>query len=130
MGFLALVELTLAADLTPFAMVPITEYRLPDEARDPHIPVFDQAGSLWFTVQGADMIARLAPKTGEIKLVNMPAANALSYRIVVNSDGIPFFAEFSSNKLASIDPKTMEITNTPCRMLVAVRGALRSRVMT
>ena len=31
----------------------ITEYRLPVEARDPHTPVFDQAGTLWFTVQGA-----------------------------------------------------------------------------
>ena len=87
--------------------------RLPDDARDPHTPVFDQMGHLWFTVQGADMIGRLVPKTGEIKLVPVPTANALPYGIAVNSEGVPYFAEFGSNKLASIDPKTMEIHEYP-----------------
>ena len=76
------------------------------------------------------MIARLAPKTGEIKLVNMPAANALSYRIVVNSDGIPFFAEFSSNKLASIDPKTMEIHEYPLPNAGSRGGVVRNMMAT
>jgi virginiamycin B lyase len=32
----------------------IAEYRLPSPAaRDPHTPLFDQSGILWFTVQGA-----------------------------------------------------------------------------
>ena len=31
----------------------------------------------------------------------------------MNSDGVPFFAEFGTNKLASIDPKTMEIHEYP-----------------
>src|SRR5271155_3889188 len=75
----------------------IIEYRLPDEARDPHTPVFDQAGILWFTVQGADMIGRLVPKTGDIRLGHVPTPNALPYGIAVNSEGIPFFAEFGTN---------------------------------
>ena len=59
------------------------------------------------------MIGRLVPKTGDIKLVNVPTPNALPYGIAVNSDGIPYFAEFGTNKLASIDPKTMEIHEYP-----------------
>ena len=59
------------------------------------------------------MIGRLVPKTGDIKLVHLPTANALPYGIAVNADGVPFFAEFGANKLASIDPKTMEIYEYP-----------------
>ena len=34
----------------------VTEYPMPDPAaRDPHTPIFDQAGTLWFTLQGANM---------------------------------------------------------------------------
>ena len=39
----------------------------------------------------------------------VPTPNALPYGIAVNSKGVPFFAEFGSNKLASIDPTTMAI---------------------
>jgi streptogramin lyase len=59
------------------------------------------------------MIGRLMPKTGDIKLVHVPTANALPYGIAVNTNGVPFFAEFGTNKLASIDPKTMEIHEYP-----------------
>ncbi len=52
------------------------------------------------------MIGRLVPTTGEIKLVHVPTAHALPYGIAVNSRGIPFFAEFGTNKLASIDPSS------------------------
>jgi streptogramin lyase len=83
----------------------IIEYHLPDPAaRDPHTPVFDRTGVLWFTVQGANMVGRLVPQTGEVKLQPVPTPNALPYGIAVNSGGVPFFAEFGSNKLASIDP--------------------------
>ena len=33
--------------------------------------------------------------------------------MVVTSKGVPFFVEFGSNKIASIDPKTMEIHEYP-----------------
>jgi virginiamycin B lyase len=88
----------------------IIEYHLPDPAaRDPHTPVFDRTGVLWFTVQGANMVGRLVPQTGEVMLQPVPTPNALPYGIAVNSRGVPFFAEFGSNKLASIDPATMTI---------------------
>jgi virginiamycin B lyase len=85
-------------------------YPLPDaDARDPHTPVFDQKGTLWFTVQGANMVGRLQPSTGEIRLVHVPTPGASPYGMVITSAGIPLFAEFGTNKLASIDPETMAI---------------------
>jgi virginiamycin B lyase len=49
------------------------------------------------------------PETGEVNLAAVPTPNANPYGIAVNSQGVPFFAEFGSNRLASIDPDTMQI---------------------
>jgi virginiamycin B lyase len=59
------------------------------------------------------MIGKLVPTTGEIKLVRVPTTNALPYGIAVNSEGVRYFAEFGANKLASIDPKTMQVHEYP-----------------
>ncbi len=91
----------------------ITEYPLPDKsAGDPHTPVFDQKGTLWFTVQGND-VGKLDPRTGIIMLKKVPTPHALPYGIAVNSKGVPYFCEFGSNKLASINPDTLDITEYP-----------------
>ena len=89
----------------------VTEYKMPDSrARDPHTPVFDQHGMLWFTVQNGNFVGQLDPKTGTVKLKEVPTAKALPYGIVISSKGVPYFCEFGTNKLASINPTTMEIT--------------------
>jgi len=42
----------------------VTEYKIPEpRAKDPHTPVFDQKGILWFTVQNGNFVGRLDPKT-------------------------------------------------------------------
>src|SRR5437667_6980440 len=87
---------------------------MPDKrADDPHTPVFDQSGILWFTVQDSGFIGRLDPKTGDVKVKQVPTPHAVPYGIVVTSDGVPFFCEFGTNKLASIDPKSMAIREYP-----------------
>jgi virginiamycin B lyase len=89
----------------------VTEYKMPDpRARDPHTPVFDERGILWFTVESGNFIGRLDPKTGDVKLKEVPTPNAVPYGIVVTSTGVPYFCEFGTNKLASVNPATMEIT--------------------
>jgi virginiamycin B lyase len=89
----------------------VTEYKMPDpRARDPHTPVFDAHGILWFTVESGNFIGRLDPKTGEVRLKEVPTPNAVPYGIVVSSSGMPYFCEFGSNKLASVNPTTMEIS--------------------
>ena len=88
----------------------VTEYRAPDKRDvDPHTPVFDENGILWFTTEELSSIGRLDPKTGEIKLQPTPTAHAIPYGIVVTRQGVPFFCEFGTNRLASIDPQTMTI---------------------
>ena len=89
----------------------VTQYHMPSEkADDPHTAVFDANGVLWFTVQGGNMVGRLDPKTGKIDLKEVPTESALPYGIQINSKGVPIFCELGTNKMASINPPTMAIT--------------------
>ena len=88
----------------------MTEYPLPDaNAKDPHTLNFDQSGILWFTVQQSNMIGRLDPATGAIKLVTPPTPKARPYGLKINAEGVPVVVEFGTNKVATVDPKTMAI---------------------
>ncbi|MBZ5647349.1 MAG: lyase [Acidobacteriia bacterium] len=110
----------------------VTEYPMPDpRAKDPHTPVFDQSGILWFTVEGSNFVGQLDPRTGAIKLKEVPTPHAVPYGIVVAKNGTPYFCEFGTNKLASIDAKTMSITEYPLpegarprRLALASDGAI------
>ena len=83
---------------------------MPDpKAKDPHSLSFDQSGILWFTLQQSNLMARLDPRTGEIKLIPSPTPRSRPYGILVNSKGIPFVALFGTNKIAAIDPKTLAV---------------------
>lgn len=89
----------------------VKQYKMPsDKADDPHTAAFDQNGILWFTVQGGNMVGRLDPKSGKIELKEVPTESALPYGIQVTSKGIPVFCELGTNKMATIAPKTMAIT--------------------
>ncbi len=89
----------------------VTEYPMPNPAaRDPHTPIFDRNGILWFTVQNGNFVGKLDPSTGIVTLKPSPTASSRPYGIVVNAEGIPFFCEFGTNKIARINPETMEIT--------------------
>ncbi len=89
----------------------VTEFKIPDpKGEDPHTAVFDSQGFLWFTLQVANMVGRLDPRAGKIDLKKVPTANSHPYGIAINSKGLPIFCEFATNKMASIDPQTMEIT--------------------
>lgn len=88
----------------------VVEYPMPDpRAKDPHTPIFDQNGTLWFTVQSGNFVGRLDPKIGKVVVKESPTKKSLPYGIRIDSKGMPWFSEFASNKLASIDPATMEI---------------------
>ena len=87
----------------------VTEYPMPDTAaRGPHTPIFDQKGTLWFTLQSG-MVGRIAPQTGEVKVVRTPTSNTYPYGIAVNSRGVPWYVDFRGNRVGSVDPVTMEI---------------------
>jgi virginiamycin B lyase len=83
---------------------------MPDPAaRDPHTPLFDKKGILWFTVQQGNFIGRLDPATGQVTLKQSPTPNSRPYGLRLDSKGTLYYCEFNSNKLASINPDTFEI---------------------
>ena len=87
----------------------ITRYPMPDPTvQDPHTLIFDEKGDIWFTAQQSGAVGHLEVKTGKIRLVKT-GANTRPYGIVINSKGIPWFNLFGTDKIATIDPATMEV---------------------
>ncbi|MSP40438.1 MAG: cytochrome C [Deltaproteobacteria bacterium] len=88
----------------------ITEYKMPDpNAKDPHTAVFDEKGRLFFTLQVSNMIGRLVPSTGEIKLATVARKNSRPYGIKLAADGSLWVSCNGSNCLLKIDPETLAI---------------------
>jgi len=56
------------------------------------------------------MVGRLDPATGAIKLVTSPTPKSRPYGMALNSKNVVFFVDFGTNKVASVDAKTMAIT--------------------
>ena len=54
-------------------------------------------------------MGKLDTDSGAVKLLPVPTPHARPYGITVASDGRPWFTEFGSNKLATVDPKTLEL---------------------
>jgi virginiamycin B lyase len=88
----------------------ITRYPMPDATvRDPHTLTFDQQGNIWFTAQRAGAVGHLNTRTGVVRIVKTGERTG-PYGIAVNSRGIPWVNLFGTNKIAKVDPATMEIT--------------------
>ncbi len=95
----------------------IERFRMPDmAARDPHTLVFGENHDLWFTVQGGNFVGRFVPGTGDVSLVKAPevtsgrGASSRPYGIHMDSKDHPWIALFNTNKIATVDPETMELT--------------------
>ena len=90
----------------------VTEYKMPSpKAKDPHTIAFLRDGRIFFTVQAGNFVGTLDPKVpgGAIKLIEAPTLNSRPYGVRLDSRGVPYFDEFNSNKIGSMDPKTMVI---------------------
>lgn len=89
----------------------LKNYMMPDSTvRDPHTLIFDpKSGIGWFSAQQSQRIGRIDPKTGDIKLWRPPGEGRTNpYGVVIDQDGRPFFNLWQTNKIATIDPKTLE----------------------
>ena len=93
----------------------ITRYPMPDPAaRDPHTLVFDKTQEhIWFSAQQSGYVGRLATKTGKVDLIKIDVANSRPYGIVVDSKGTPWVNLFGTNRIASVDPKTLAVKTWP-----------------
>ncbi len=90
----------------------IEKIAMPDaRARDPHTLIFD-AGErhIWFTVQGGNFVGRLTVADRAVDMIPVPTAGARPYGIIMAPDGMPWVALFGTNKLASVDPETLALT--------------------
>ena len=65
--------------------------------------------NIWFTLQGANMIGRLNPKNGDLKLVESKTPRSLPYGTVFDSKQQLWVVLFGTNKIAKIDAN-MNIT--------------------
>lgn len=84
-------------------------YMMPDSTvRDPHTMIWGKDGVAWFTAQGSQRIGRFDRKTGEIKLWRPSVTPSNPYGVVIDANGRPYFNLFQTNKIATIDPKTLE----------------------
>ncbi len=90
----------------------IRQIPMPDPAaEDPHTMVFDVGQeNIWFTVQGGNFVGRLNVASEKVDLIPVPTERARPYGIVVAEDGRPWVVLFGTNKLATVDPKTLELT--------------------
>lgn len=109
----------------------ITRYPMPDPAvRDPHTLTFDGKDNIWFTAQQAGYVGRLHMPTGKIDLIPV-GERTRPYGIVVDASGTPWFCEFGTNTLASINPETLALTEytlpdgaRPRRMALGPNGSI------
>ena len=90
----------------------IEEIMMPDPAAgDPHTLIFDAAEeNIFFTVQGGNMMGRLNIATRKVDLIPSPVERSRPYGIKLAPDGSIWVVLFGTNKLAHIDPDSLELT--------------------
>lgn len=91
----------------------ITKFMMPEDgsARDPHTMAFDKNGDIWFTSQGANSIGKLDVETGEPTIIPVETPRARPYGIVMDQERQqPWIVLFGTNKLATVNPESMELT--------------------
>lgn len=87
----------------------ITRFPMPDPAaRDPHTLIFDRSGNIWFTVQNGAFVGHLNTRSGKVDLIKA-AAGSRPYGIMMDSKDHPWFNLFGTNKIGTVDPKTMQL---------------------
>jgi virginiamycin B lyase len=81
------------------------------QADDPHTLVADPGGQfIWFTAQWANAVGRIRLADRRVELIEVPTPRARPYGIVVAPDGRPWVALLGTDKLASIDPANLALT--------------------
>ena len=97
----------------------VEKFMMPDErAGDPHTLIFDSKGDIWFTVQGGNFVGKFWPATGEVRLVEAPETeggprggrSSRPYGIVIDSKDRPWVALFNTNKIATVEEESFEMS--------------------
>lgn len=85
---------------------------MPDsKAEDPHTLVFDANGKhIWFTVQWGNFVGRLTVASRKVDLIPISTRRARPYGITIAPNGVPWVALLGTDKLASVNPRTLKVT--------------------
>src|SRR2546426_759439 len=75
----------------------------------PHDPMAARDGSLWDSRQMANVLGRLDPKSGEIKLLTPPTPKSRPYGVALDSKDSLFVVQFGTNRIVRVDPKSLEM---------------------
>lgn len=91
----------------------ITKFMMPDDnsARDPHTLIFNKDGNIWFSSQGANSVGFFNVTTGEPVIIPVERPRSRPYGVVMAPDMMrPWYVLFGTNRLATVDPVTMQKT--------------------
>jgi virginiamycin B lyase len=95
----------------------ITEYKMSHPAaHNPQTPIIAPNGDVFFTTGLNSMLGKIDVKTGKMTIVEegprptREHRGYITYGMRVNSKGIPIFALYGINKIGSLDPQTMKVT--------------------
>ncbi len=86
----------------------VTSFPTPEGISDPHTMVFDKQGNIWFTAQTSGAVGHFDVTAKTFKIV-MTDERSRPYGIELDSKGNPWFNLFGTNKIGTIDPKTMAL---------------------
>jgi len=83
----------------------------------PHTLRFDKAGVAWFTISISNQVGRFDPKSGDMKVIELPkttnrpdAGFMFPYGIDVSpTDGSVWYSRLWAGKVGRIDPKTLAV---------------------
>ena len=88
-----------------------TVYKMPDPAaKDTHTITFDKKGIAYFTFQHANMVGRLDPDSGDIKLARVAAERSQPYDIKFDAEGMLWVSCNARPCLLKIHPDTLQVT--------------------
>lgn len=90
----------------------IEKISMPNKSpRDPDTLVFDKSGKhIWFTAQWGNIVGRLTIASRKVDLIKVPISRARPYGIIVAPNGVAWVALLGTDKLASVDPLTLKLT--------------------
>lgn len=83
----------------------------------PHTLRFDKQGVVWFTISISNQVGRFDPKSGDMKVIDLPkttnrpdAGFMFPYGIDVSpTDGSVWYTRLWAGKIGRVDPKTLDV---------------------
>lgn len=87
-----------------------TEWDVPTAASRPSAPLAASDGSIWYSGEGANVLGRLDPKTGDIREYPLKTAGSGPHGLAEDRSGNIWYAAGLKGQLGKLDPKSGSVT--------------------